>query len=162
LEERKKRTRLSKEDALIVMQKFCAYQERSHSEVRTRLIEYSVFGDALEQVIAELITDDFLNEERFAKSYARGKFRIKKWGKMKILKELRFRRISDYSIRKAMLEIDYDDYLSTLSDLIHKKIPTVKAKDKWEKRKKLTSYATQKGYEYDVIKEVFSSIKELK
>lgn len=156
----KKRTQLNKDDALTLMQKYCAYQERSHSEVRTRLIEHSVYGDDLEEVISQLIMDDFLNEERFARAYARGKFRIKKWGRNKILKELKFRRVSDYSIRKAMTEIDEEEYYSTLHDLIRKKIATIKSKNQWDKRKKLTSYATQKGYEYGLIKEVLKELVE--
>lgn len=159
MEERKKRTKLSKEDALSLMQKFCAYQDRCQSEVRTRLIEHSVYGDALEQIIADLISDDFINEERFAKAYVSGKFRIKKWGKMKIVKELKFRRISAYSINKGLKEIDYDDYLETLNSLLEKKSRTLNSKDKWDKRKKLTAFATQKGYEYEVIKEVMASNK---
>lgn len=162
MEDRRKRTRLSQEDALSLMQKFCAIQDRCQSEIRTRLIEHSVYGDDLEQIIAELISDDFINEERFAKSYVRGKFRIKRWGKMKIVKELKFRRISAYSIKKGLTEIDYDDYLDTLNTLLEKKDVTLRVSDKWERRKKLTSYATQKGYEYEVIKEVMNSNPLLK
>jgi len=157
MEERKKRTRLSKEDALSLMQKFCAYQDRCQSEIRTRLIEHSVYGDDLEQIIADLISDDFINEERFAKAYVSGKFRIKKWGKMKLIKELKFRKISRYSINKALKQIDYDEYLDTLNSLLEKKASTVRSKDKWDRKKKLTAFATQKGYEYEVIKEVMSS-----
>jgi len=157
MEDRKKRTKLSKEDALSLMQKFCAYQDRCQSEIRTRLIEHSVYGDTLEQIIADLISDDFINEERFANAYVRGKFRIKKWGKMKIIKELKFRRISAYSITKALKEIDYDVYLETLNLLLEKKNRTLRPKDKWDRRKRLTSYATQKGYEYEVIKEVMGN-----
>jgi regulatory protein len=161
MEERRKRTRLSKDDALNLMQKHCAYQDRCQSEIRTRLIEHSVYGDDLEEIIADLISDDFINEERFAKAYARGKFRIKRWGRMKILKELKFRRISAYSIKKGMEEIDYDEYLETLTLLLLKKNPTLRVKDKWDRRKKLTAYATQKGYEYEVIKEVINENAEL-
>jgi len=156
MEERKKRTKLSKEDALILMQKYCAYQDRCQSEVRTRLIEHHVYGEALEQIIAELISDNFINEERFAKSYVSGKFRIKKWGKLKIIKELKFRKISQYSINKALQQIEYDDYLHTLQNLLLKKANTLNTKDEWELKKKLTSYATQKGYEYEVIKEAIN------
>ena len=157
MEERKKRTKLSEEDALSLMQKFCAFQDRCQSEIRTRLIEHSVYGDALEEIIADLISDYFINEERFAKAYVRGKFRIKKWGKMKIIKELKFRRISAYSIKKGLTEIDYDVYLETLNLLLEKKDRTLRPKDKWDRRKRLTSYATQKGYEYEVIKEVMGN-----
>lgn len=161
MEERRKRTQLSKDDALNLMQKFCSIQDRCQSEIRTRLIEHSVYGDDLEEILADLISDDFINEERFAKSFVRGKFRIKRWGRIKIMQELKFRRISAYSIKKGMKEIDYDDYLETLKNLLEKKLPTIRARDKWEKRKKLTSYATQKGYEYDLIKEVMNAHIEL-
>ncbi|MDF1698403.1 MAG: regulatory protein RecX [Saprospiraceae bacterium] len=162
MEERRKRTRLSKEDALNLMQKFCSIQDRCQSEIRTRLIEHSVYGDDLEEIIADLISDNFINEERFAKAYVRGKFRMKKWGKLKITKELKLRRISAYSIRKGMQEIDYDAYLETLEGLLLKKVATLRISNKWEKRKKLTSYAIQKGFEYEVIKEVMSTHAELK
>ena len=159
MEDRKKRTKLSVDDALNLMQKHCAYQDRCQSEIRTRLIEHSVYGDDLEQIIADLISDDFINEERFAKAYVRGKFRIKRWGRMKIVKELKFRRISPYSINKALKEIDGDEYYNTLQTLIEKKSAVLRETDKWERRKKLTSYAAQKGYEYEVIKEVLTDLK---
>lgn len=158
MEDRRKRTKLSKEDALNLMQKHCAYQDRCQSEIRTRLIEHSVYGDDLEEIIADLISDDFINEERFAKAYVRGKFRIKRWGRMKIIKELKFRRISTYSINKGLKEIDEEIYYETLKTLIEKKSDVLRVRDKWEKRKKLTSYATQKGYEYEVIKEVLNDL----
>ena len=156
MEERRKRTKLSKKDALSLMQKFCAIQDRCQSEIRTRLIEHSVYGDDLEEIIADLISDDFIDEERFARAYVRGKFRIKRWGRMKIIKELKFRRISTYSINKGLKEIDPDEYYETLKVLLEKKSPTITSKDKWDRRKKLTSYATQKGYEYEVIKGVMA------
>jgi regulatory protein len=161
MEERKKRTKLSKEDALSLMQKYCAFQDRCQSEIRTRLIEHSVYGETLEQIIAELIADDFINEERFAKAYVSGKFRIKRWGKIKIVKELKYRQISTYSIDKALKQIDYDEYLQTLNAILEKKARTITTKDPWERRKKLTAFATQKGYEYEVIKEVMQANSEL-
>jgi len=126
------------------------------------LIEHGIYGDDLEQVLAELIVDNFLNEERFAKAYVSGKFKIKRWGKIKIRQGLKFRKISEYSIKKGMLEIDYDEYLNTIITLLEKKNEHLRAKDKWDRRKKLTSYAQQKGYEYDIIKEAMSEIEELK
>ncbi|MFT4533520.1 MAG: regulatory protein [Saprospiraceae bacterium] len=144
------------------MQKICSVQDRCSSEIRTRLIEHGVYGDDLEQVLAELIVDNFLNEERFAKAYVSGKFKIKRWGKIKIRQGLKFRKISEYSIKKGMDEIDYDDYLSTITVLLEKKNANLRAKDKWDRLKKLTSYAQQKGYEYDIIKEAISEIEELR
>ena len=127
MEHKTKRTRLSKEEAITVMQKFCAYQERSQQEVRSRLIEHQVYGHAVEEIIAELITQDFINEERFAQAYTRGKFRIKKWGKHKILAMLKFHKISPYSIKKAFLEIANDEYFDTLKSILIHKNPIKKA-----------------------------------
>ncbi len=158
--ERKKRTQLSKEDALYHMQKICSLQDRCSSEIRTRLIEHGVYGVELEQVLAELIVDNFLNEERFAKAYVSGKFKIKRWGKIKIRQGLKYRQISDYSIKKGMKEIDPEDYLITLINLLEKKNSVLRAKDKWDRIKKLTSYAQQKGYEYDIIKKALAEIGE--
>jgi len=154
----KKRNRLNKEDALEALKKYCAYQERSHNEVRTRLLEYQVYGDDLEDIMAELISEDFLNEERFAKTYARGKFRMKKWGKMKILQELKRRNISDYCIRKAMKEIPLDEYESTLFTLLEKKNSFINTKNIFERRKKLTAFAQSKGYEFEWINRVMNEI----
>ncbi len=103
------------------MQRYCAYQDRCHSEVRSKLLDLGIYGDELEEVIAELITDNFLNEERFARSYARGKFNIKKWGRIRIKQELKRRHITAYCLRKAMEEIEEEDYLKTLEGLIRKK-----------------------------------------
>lgn len=140
------------------MRSFCAYQDRCHKEVRTRLLEYQVYGDDLEQVIAELISENFLNEERFAKSYARGKFRMKKWGRIKIRRELKFRQISEYLITKGMAEIEDQDYFATLEDVLVKKLRTTRETDPYKKRKKLTDYAANRGFEYAVIKEVLDGI----
>ena len=111
-----------KDVALQKMQRYCAFQERCHSEVRQKLLELSVYGDTLEEIIAELIADNYLNEERFARSYARGKFRTKAWGRNRIKQELKMRRVSEYCIRKGLEEIEEDDYLATLEKVIHKKL----------------------------------------
>lgn len=155
--EPKKRKRLSKEEALAQLQKYCAYQDRCHSEVRTRLLEYQVYGDDLEEIISELIAEDFLNEERFARSYARGKFRIKKWGRIKIKQELKLRQISDYCIRKAMTEIDDDEYLQTLETIIERKRDSLPKLDHYTLRKKIVDFALRRGYEYEIISEIINN-----
>ena len=113
-------------DALQKAASFCAYQERTQQEVRDRLKEWSVWGDDAEEVIAELITQNYLNEERFAKSFAGGKFRVKGWGKRKIQQHLKQRGISGYNLDQAMKEIEPNDYRQTLADLLDKKrrVPT--------------------------------------
>ena len=100
---------VSKEEALAKIQRYCAYQVRCHQEVRTRLLDMGVYADWLEEIIVQLIEENFLNEERFARSFARGKFRIKQWGRNRIRQELKKRNISAYCIRMAMEEIEEQD-----------------------------------------------------
>lgn len=148
---KKQKIYISKEEALAKLQRYCAYQDRCHQEVRTKLLELGVYGDVLEEIIAELIGDNFLNEERFARSYARGKFRIRKWGKQKIKQELQVRRVSKYCIRKGLEEIEDQEYEQTLEQLIVKKWKTLKEKNLFQKKAKIAKYLLQKGYEGDLI-----------
>lgn len=142
---------ISEAQALKKLQRYCAYQDRCHQEVRSKLIDLGVYGDVLERVIADLITDNFLNEERFAKSYAGGKFRVKKWGRVRILRELKLRKISPYCIKKAMLEIPDVDYQETLSLLIEKKNRAIEETNLFKRRAKIAQYLLYKGYESPII-----------
>ena len=108
-------------EALIKAANFCAYQERTHKEVRKRLAELDVMGDESEAIIAWLIENNYLNEERFARIFAGSKFRQKKWGRVKIRQELKMRGVSDYCLKAGMSEIDGDDYMVTLQEIIEKK-----------------------------------------
>jgi regulatory protein len=128
-------------EALQKLQSFCAYQDRCHSEVRSKFIE-----------------EDFLNEERFARSYARGKFRIKQWGRVRIRQELKRRQISEYCIKAAFSEIEDDDYRNTLHKLLSKQKSTLKSGDERTRRDKLFRHALQKGYESELILEVLDMI----
>lgn len=145
--------------ALEAMKRYCAYQDRCHSEVRTRLLEHQVYGHDLENILAQLITENYLNEERFAQSYVRGKFYLKKWGKIKILQQLKFKDISPYCIKKGMLEIDEDDYYTTAKNLAEAKKKELRQNNRYEVRNKITRYLHQKGYEYDLIKEVIEELE---
>lgn len=134
---------------------YCAYQERSHSQVRTKLIALKVYGLELENMMTTLIEENFLNEERFACSIARGKFYYKKWGKNKIIQTLKLHKVSAYLINKALKEIDADDYDKMLETLAEKKLETLKSeKNKFKKMNKLKNYLLQKGYESDLIMDV--------
>ena len=150
----------SKEEALVNMQKYCAFQERCHQEVRTKLLEHKVYGDALEEIITELIVQNFLDEERYAKTYARGKFRMKQWGRNKIKSELKLKQVSAYSIKEAMTEINESDYMETLRQIIAKKERLSHFKNQYDRVKKLTDYALGKGYEYEIIATVLKGEKE--
>lgn len=142
------------------MQRYCAYQERSHQEVRNKLIDLNIYGDDLEEIIAQLIADNFLNEERFARAFARGKFRMKQWGRRKIVQELKRHDVSDYSIRKAMEEIADEDYRATLREVIEKKSKTAAAESDFELQHKLAQYAISRGFESDLVWAVIKEIGE--
>jgi regulatory protein len=137
---------------------YCAYQERSHVETKEKLYSFGLPREEVEQIIARLIDEDYLNEERFAAAFARGKFRIKHWGRVKIRYELKQKYISELCIKKAMKEIDEDEYLKTLEKLIEEKLEELcQEKDILNRKKKVWSYLLQKGYERDII---FSFFKE--
>ena len=138
---------ISKQDALARLQKYCAYQDRCHQEVRSKLVEIGIYGDDLEEIIVDLIQDKFLDEQRFALSFARGKFRYKKWGRIRIRRELKMRDISDYCMKKAMAEIEEEDYIQTIQTLLTKKDQQIKEKNPFTRRKKLADYVIGKGYE---------------
>lgn len=137
----------SKEEALHKLQRYCAYQDRCHQEVRQQLRDMNVYPDWREEIIVALIEDNFLNEERFACSYARGKFRMKKWGRVRIRQELRRRNISDYCIRKGLAEIEDATYMATLHELVQKKGKRTEAPNLWALRNKVARFVIDKGYE---------------
>lgn len=135
------------------MENFCAYQERCHKEVRAKLKEMKMIPQAIDTIMVHLIEQNFLNEERFARAFVRGKFRIKKWGKNRLKRELKLREISDYSIKKAFEEINEDDYKTTLDDLIQKRIGQIKETNTYKKRKKVADYLLYRGWESHLIYE---------
>lgn len=146
-----------KEVALQKMQRYCAFQERCHNEVRQKLLSMSVYGDTLDEIMAELISDNYLNEERFARSYARGKFRSKGWGKNRIVQELKMRKVTEYCIRKGLEEIEDDDYHAMLEKIIAKKLEELRGEDTFTATQKTAQYAMRKGYESDLIWAILKS-----
>jgi regulatory protein len=150
--------KLSQEIAFEKTKRYCAYQDRCHQEVRQKIISLKIYGDDLEEIMTELIKQDFLNEERYARSFARGKFRLKKWGRNKIKQQLYARRISDYCIRKAMTEIEEEDYIDTLREVIDKKVNQLEDQPKLIRKDKAIKYALSRGYESNLI---FKIVKEL-
>ena len=140
--------------ALVKMQSWCAYQERSQQDARDKLYDLGMCEEAVENIIAQLIQDNFLNEERFACSFARGKFTIKKWGRVKIKQELKQKRVGDYCLKKAMKEIDETEYIKALKKLIETKRKLINESNKIKIKYKLMSYALSKGYEKDLIFDV--------
>jgi len=133
---------------------YCAYQERSQQEVRDKLYEWCLWPAVVENIIVKLIGDGFLNEERFAKAYATGKFRQKAWGKIKIKQGLKLKKVPDVLIKKALNGINYDDYLETLRIIIEKKSTILNESNAYKRRYKLQQYALGRGFESDLITEV--------
>jgi regulatory protein len=123
------------------------------------LLQLNVYGDDLENIMSQLVQDDFLNEERFARSYARGKFRIKSWGRLRITNELKMRDISEYCIRKAMSEINSDEYLTTLDNQTTLMMEAFDHLHPAEQFKKVSSRLLRKGFEYEQIR---ASIQKFK
>lgn len=148
--------KLTLAEAKFKAEHFCAYQERCHQEVEAKLKEWLVFGEWAAEVVLHLIEHNFLNEERFAKAYAGGKFRTQQWGRLKIKNELKKRDISAYCIQLGMKEIDADDYQQVLASLVIKKRREVKAKTDWERNNKVAVYLIGRGFEPDLV---WSTIK---
>lgn len=146
------------QEATLKLMQYCAYRDRSQKEVEEKLREMRMIPQACEQIIIKLMQENFLNEERFARSFVRGKFRIKKWGRIKIKQELKFKDIGSPLIRIALSEIDEKEYYKTLVELAEKKALLIKEKDTFKKRQKLSNYLLQKGYESSMVFEVSSAV----
>ena len=148
------------EEALVKLQKYCSYQDRCHKEVAQKLKEMQMISQASEQIILKLIEGNFLNEERFAMAYVRGKFRIKKWGKQRLVSELKQRQISKYIINKAINQISEDDYKITFEVLAERKATSLLGKSKLKKKKKLADYLLYRGWEshlvYEKVNQLFN------
>jgi regulatory protein len=137
---------------------YCVYQDRCHKEIEIKLREFTLIEEARNQIYLHLMEHDFLNEERFSKSFARGKFRIKKWGKQRIIRELKMRDISEYNIKTALKEIDEEVYLSTIYEITERRNQLISEPNIFKRKKKLADYLMRKGYEYDLI---FSTLKNI-
>ena len=138
--------------------KYCAMQERSQQQLRDKLYDWGLYGDEVEEVISWLISEDFINEERFAQSYVRGHFNQKKWGRIKIKQGLEQKKISAYCIKIGMKEIDNEEYQNTIHSLLAKKWNTLKESNQYIKKQKTVRYLLQKGYESDLV---WEAIKQL-
>ena len=142
---------LTKEQALQKLKQYCAYQERSHYEVQQKLYELGIRRPDHDEIISKLIEEDYLNEERFAKAFAGGKFRMKEWGRKKIYYALKEKRVSEYSIKQAMKEIDEEEYEKNLKELASDKYESLKDEQYLARKKKTTDFLIQKGYEPDLV-----------
>jgi regulatory protein len=137
---------------------YCRYQERSQQEVRDKLYEWGQHANVVENIISGLISDNFLNEDRFAKAYVTGKFRQKAWGKVKIKQGLKFKQVPDVLIKKALQSIPDDEYLLMLQKVLAKKAAVLSEKNVYKRSYKLQQYALGRGYESDLIQDVLKGL----
>ncbi|WP_445383911.1 regulatory protein RecX [Robiginitalea sp. IMCC44478] len=147
------------EEATRRLERYCAYQERCHQEVVQKLKELGMIPEAIDKIVVHLIGEGFLNEERFALAFARGKFNQKYWGRERIERELHQRGISAYLIGKALAEIPEDSYLQAFEELAVKKLESLKAFSREEKKRKLFNYLLYRGWEKDLIYDRLRKIK---
>ena len=140
------------------IEQFCVYQDRCHKEVEQKMRDYEPIPEAREMILLRLMKDNFLNEERFAKSFARGKFRIKSWGKQRIIRELKFRDISTYNIKTALKEIDENEYLETIYRVTENRNNVISESDNYKRKKKLIDFLMRKGFENELI---FKTVNEV-
>ncbi|NND31637.1 MAG: RecX family transcriptional regulator [Saprospiraceae bacterium] len=134
------------------LERYCAYQERCHKEVRQKLRDMHMIPAAVDQIIAHLLEHDFLNETRFAQAFARGKFRTKKWGKQRLVRELKMRDISQYNIKLALKEISETDYIATFHKLAEKRWLQLNSEENLQrKKKKFLDYMNYRGWESALI-----------
>lgn len=149
---------LTKEQALQKLKHYCGYQERCHSEVREKLYSLGVQRKDHDELTATLIEEGYLNEERFAIAFASGKFRVNQWGRVKIKYELKQRQVSDYSIKKALKQINEEEYLKILEKLAQEKHASLKSEQYLVRKKKTMDYLLQKGYEPNLLTETINSL----
>ena len=149
------------EQSLPKIKQYCAYQERCHSEVRDKLYSFGLHKKEVEEIISTLISENYLNEERFAVHFAGGKFRMKQWGKIKIKQALKFKQVSEYCIRKALKEIDAKEYERVFHKLAEQKLKTLKSeKNIFIKKRKLQDFLLQRGFESELVREVVKQISK--
>ena len=149
---------LTKEQALQKLRHYCGYQERCHFEVKEKLFALGVWKKDHDEIIASLIEDNYLSEERFAITYAGGKFRVKKWGRTRIRYELKQKQVSEYCIKKALQQIDEQVYHETLHRLAIEKYTALKSEQYLVRKKKTIVYLMQKGFEPALINEALTKI----
>lgn len=153
-----KRRSYSVDEALDVLRRYCAYQERCHQDVRKKLRSMNMIEEVIDHIIVKLIEDDYLNESRFARTFVSGKFRIKNWGKNRLISELKKRGLSKFTINQAILEIDPEEYVKVFDALAEKRLASLKEDNILKLKRKLADYLLYRGWEPDLV---YSKINEL-
>lgn len=155
-----KKNRVGKEQAIISIRHFCAYQERAQQEVRDKLYELGMTKPEVEEILADLISENFLNEERFANTFAGGHFRIKGWGRLKINHALYQKKVSAFNIKMALKSIDEADYLAKLEELANKKWKTLKGERGLARMAKTQAFLHQRGFEPALIQPIVQRLNK--
>jgi regulatory protein len=140
------------------LKQYCSYQDRCHNEVENKLSKFNLISEAKDQILFNLINEDYLNETRFCKSFVRGKFKIKNWGKRRIIQELKSRKISEFNIKKGLSEINEFDYQEKFENLFNKKLSSLENLNSIDKKKKIFSYLQYRGWETNLIYEKINQI----
>lgn len=147
--------------AILKLRHYCAYQERCHTEVREKGRELGLRGDELENAIAHLVEENFLNEERYAIAFAGGKFRMQQWGRKKITMALKQRQVSAYCIKKALADIGEEDYRKTLLALAGRKYRSLSAEKPPKRQYKTLQFLLQRGFEHDLARDAIEEIAKM-
>jgi regulatory protein len=142
------------------IKRWCAQQERSHFEVKKKLQSLGVYAGNAEALLVKLIEENYVNEQRFAQGFARGKFALKKWGRIKISYELAQKKVSGHNIKTSLKEIGEADYLQTLQKLAEKKWALLADESLLNRQGKTINYLLQKGYEMPLIKQCLTGLKD--
>ena len=141
------------------LKRYCSYQDRCHNEVEKKLKEFDLIEEAKNKILFNLINENYLNESRFSENFVRGKFRIKNWGKIKIVQELKTRNISDINIKRGLMEIDEVEYKNKLENIFNKKLSSLGNQSVINKKKKIFSYLSYRGWETNLIYEKINKIQ---
>lgn len=155
-----KKKYISKQEALEKLQQYCIYQDRCQQEVKQKLFSLGIYGNEADDILVKLIQNDFVNEERFARAYVSGKYKLKRWGRLMIINKLQARGISKYCINKGLEEIVEERYIENLKYLIDKKKPTIKVNRKYQLNQKLATYVIGKGYESTLVWEILEDSED--
>ena len=141
------------------LKRYCSYQDRCHNEVEKKLKEFDLIEEANNKILFNLINENYLNESRFSENFVRGKFKIKNWGKIKIVQELKSRNISDINIKRGLMEIDEVEYKNKLENIFNKKLSSLENQSVINKKKKIFSYLSYRGWETNLIYEKINKIQ---
>ena len=141
------------QEATKKLEHYCAYQERCHQEVQRKLEAMHMIPEAINVIIIHLLEHNFLNEERFAKTFVSGKFKIKHWGRRRLIFELKSKNVSKYNINEALKAISEEEYLEVFNNLAKKRNQAIKETNKLKKKKQLIDYLLYRGWESHLVYE---------